>query len=91
MQIEDSASNVQETRAPENKKPIHFSKGDYLDAKDSSGNWCVAFVIEILPNDKVLIGFDGWMEKWNEVKTFMLITILYLLGLSNLFKETPTF
>lgn len=44
-----------------------FSKGVFIDAKDSFSNWCVAYIIELIPDSEMLkVRFDGWSNKWNE-------------------------
>lgn len=101
MQIEYNADALPSTQSvSDNKKPKikydikdYLSKGTYLDAKDSSGTWYAAFVIEMLPNEKVYVGFDGWIEKWNEVKLKLLFFLFFsnFLGLSHFFKEIATF
>ncbi len=43
-------------------------EGDFLDVKDSIGNWCVAQVLQLRYQEgAVLIHYDGWSHKWDEV------------------------
>lgn len=76
MQIEYSSSEpLYEPGTLDSKKPLKkleikdfLSKGTYIDAKDSANNWCVAIILEVFSKEeKVMIRFDGWAEKWNEV------------------------
>lgn len=85
MQIEYNSDALPSTQTvSDNKKPKikyeikdYLSKGTYLDAKDSSGTWYAAYVIEMLSNEKVYVGFDGWIEKWNEVSLKLLFSLIF--------------
>jgi len=45
----------------------YFSKGTYVDAKDSMSNWCVGQIIDLsTESDFIKVRFDGWSSKWNE-------------------------
>jgi ubiquitin carboxyl-terminal hydrolase 9/24 len=43
-----------------------YAVGCFVDAKDTSGGWLVAKVIETMP-ELVSVRYDGWSEKWNAV------------------------
>lgn len=39
--------------------------GDFIDALDTDGRWCICRVTEA-DKDKIKVHFIGWAEKWNE-------------------------
>jgi hypothetical protein len=43
-----------------------FEVGDLVDAKDSTGRWYEAVVIQLTAEDVARIHFRGWQEKWDE-------------------------
>lgn len=46
----------------------YFSKGTFIDVKDTANNWLVACITDISESDNTLsITFDGWNNKWDEV------------------------
>eukprot|EP00941_MAST-03F_sp_MAST-3F-sp1_P003428 g3428.t1 len=41
--------------------------GDFLDVRDTVGNWCSAQVIQIFPDaQEIKVHFKGWSNKWDE-------------------------
>ena len=74
MQIEYSSDQTTDflKNPPKPSKKLEISnflsKGTYIDSKDSMNSWCVATINEIfLKDDKVLIRYDGWSDRWNDV------------------------
>jgi hypothetical protein len=40
----------------------------YIDAKDTINTWCVAQIVDHdLTNDQLVIHFDGWSTRYDEV------------------------
>ena len=46
-------------------KPRQAQVGDFVDAKDTVGKWCIGKVVEAAA-DRIFIQYNGWREKWNE-------------------------
>ena len=42
-------------------------QGDFLDAQDTINMWCMATVEEVLEGGKLLVHYDGWSSKWDQV------------------------
>ena len=62
---------VLSSQLPKAKKKLDIknflSKGTYIDARDSTNNWCLANIIEVCNDDDTIkVRFDGWAAKWNE-------------------------
>ena len=44
----------------------HYSKGNYIDAQDTTLNFCMAKITEVI-NNEIQVNFDGWSNKWDSV------------------------
>ena len=44
----------------------YYNKGSYIDAQDTTNNFIMAKVTEVL-NNEVQVNFDGWSNKWDHV------------------------
>ena len=42
--------------------------GDYLDVMDSRNQWCIGRILSIDEKGAMDIRFDGWSDKYKEVK-----------------------
>jgi hypothetical protein len=52
-----------------------YGEGDFIDAKDSQGDWRVGFIVARYEHTKVLkVRFDGWPTKYDEVRPLPLRT-----------------
>ena len=50
-----------------NYNPMHsYIPNHYVDVIDSYSSWRISKIIDI-KDDAVLVNFDGWSTKWNEV------------------------
>ena len=51
----------------ENYNPSEFyTKGNYIDAQDTTLNFCMAKITEVI-NNEIQVNFDGWSNKWDHV------------------------
>lgn len=62
-----------DVKKPKNKGKYELSeyliKGAYIDAKDTTGKWCLSQVVERDDSDDTIkLNFDGWSHKWDEVR-----------------------
>jgi len=53
------------TPSSEGAKKQGFEVGDFVDVLDTVQRWCVGRVVE-KKDDKVLIHYEGWADRWNE-------------------------
>jgi hypothetical protein len=44
-----------------------FVKDMFLDAKDTVNTWCLAQIIDVFPDNYLLLHYDGWSKKYDEV------------------------
>ena len=52
----------------ENYNPGEFyTKGNYIDAQDTTLNFCMAKITEVI-NNEIQVNFDGWSNKWDHVR-----------------------
>lgn len=43
---------------------VNFKKGDYIDAKDTISQWCLAQITEV-GETRIKVHFDGWPSRWD--------------------------
>lgn len=47
--------------------------GDFLDAQDTISMWCMATIEEMTDETKILVHYDGWSSKWDQVRLYLLL------------------
>ena len=60
-----SVQTEPESKAPYRNEPLPYKVGQWIDAKDTMGDWLEAQVMEIA-NGKLLIHYNGWCSRWDE-------------------------
>ena len=54
----------------------HLVPGVFIDIKDSYKNWCLGYIEDFIKaKNTIIVRFEGWLTKYNEVLLFFIFKI----------------